>query len=37
MEILQREVGLNIMDVTKSGGESGIVIGKNKQLEEVLV
>ncbi len=32
MEILEREVPMNMMDITKSGNGANIVIGKNKQL-----
>lgn len=32
MEILEREVPMNMMEITKSGNGANIVIGKNKQL-----
>lgn len=31
MEILEREVPMDMYDITKSGGESAIVIGRNKE------
>lgn len=33
MEILEREVPMAMMDITKCGGASKIIIGKNKELE----
>lgn len=36
MEILAREVPMDLLAVTKSGGQSGIVCGCNKELSEVL-
>ena len=32
MEILKRELGISIFDVTKSGGNSNIVVGFDKEL-----
>jgi glycerol-3-phosphate dehydrogenase len=35
MEILEREVPMSIYDITKNGGTSAFVVGKNKEIEEV--
>ncbi len=34
MEILERELGMDPRDVTKSGGESRLIVGENKHLNE---
>ena len=33
MEILEREVPLSMMEITKCGGDSKIVLGRNKELD----
>ena len=32
MEILEREVPENVLDISKSGGRSTIVVGRNKEI-----
>ncbi len=35
MEILEREVPMSMYDITKNGGKSSFVVGKNKEIQEV--
>jgi hypothetical protein len=35
MAILSRELGIEMTDVTKKGGRSRMLIGRNKELEGV--
>ena len=32
MEILKRELGVRMEEITKSGGNSRIILGKNKEI-----